>query len=94
MAAQFTPISPRPTRPNPSGLLLVLLLGGLLRQAAIPLCGLFCALVGQFLRTLPSLILAAVHAHQACALDYPRLLGCFQLLASSGSLFYCLVGGF
>ncbi len=91
MAAQFTPtLNPRPTGPDLSRLALVLLFGGLLRQAAILLSGLLCAFLGELLGALPSLILAAIHAHQAHAHDGLRLFVCFHILASSGAAFYCL----
>jgi len=93
MAAQFTPTyNPKPTGPNPSGLLLVLLFGGLLRQATLPLCGLLCSLASQLIGTLPSLILAVVHAHQAGTLDYPQIFTCFEVLTSYAPLLHCIFG--
>jgi hypothetical protein len=93
MAAHFTPTyRPRPAGPGLSGLFLVLLFGGLLREAAIPLSGLPCALAAELLRTLPSLLLAALHAHQAHAPDFAPHFACFQTLASYAPVLHGIFG--
>jgi hypothetical protein len=87
------PQSPRSTGPPALfGLGLLILPGDLLDECAVQLGHLFCALAGEFLNVLPSIVLAACQALEVYALDHERLFVCFQMLVSSWPVLHFIVG--
>jgi hypothetical protein len=93
MAAQSSSFrSPNPPRPALTTLGLILLFGGLLSQAAVPLQPPLCLWAATLLQTLQWLVPTGCQALHAHLVGCEQLFTWVRLLASFAPLLHCMIG--